>query len=78
MPTLNLPDVCTESPSFGKAFCPSHCELLQKKAPTVPTGLREFLKYSGALKQGIVYVRQYLHAIIMTVALSTLLIFRLW
>lgn len=52
MPTLNLPDVCTESPSFGKAFCPSHCELLEKKAPIVPTGLREFLKYSGALKQG--------------------------
>ena len=54
MPTLNLPDVCTESPAHGKAFCTSHCALLEEKAPGVPIGLRDFLKYSGALKPGTV------------------------
>ena len=51
MPTLNLPDVCTESPAHGKAFCPSHCVLLEEKAPGVPIGLRDFLKYSGAPRE---------------------------
>ena len=54
MPTLNFPDVCTESSSHGKAFCISHCALLEEKAPGVPTELRDFLKYTGALKPGTI------------------------
>ena len=50
IPSLHLPDVCTEAPLYGKAFCLEHCKLLEKSAPDVPTGLRDFLKYSGALK----------------------------
>lgn len=50
LPTLHLPDVCTNSPSPGKAFCVNHCQLLEVSAPEVPTGLREFLKYSGVMK----------------------------
>ena len=49
IPTLNLPDVCTKSPMPGKAFCHDHCALLQSTAPDVPTDLRKFLKYAGAL-----------------------------
>ncbi len=37
---LNLPDVCSNSPVHGKAFCTGHCELLQEEAPEFPTGLR--------------------------------------
>ena len=46
---LNLPDVCTESPAHGQAFCHEHCEFLQQQAPDVPTGLRDFLQFCGAL-----------------------------
>ena len=51
IPHLHLPDVCTESPLPRKAFCQEHCQLLEKHAPQIPTGLREFLKYSGVTKE---------------------------
>lgn len=47
IPSLNLPDVCTASPERSKAFCAEHCQLLQKEAPDVPTGLKDFLKFCG-------------------------------
>jgi hypothetical protein len=47
IPALNLPDVCTMSPERGKAFCRQHCELLQRDAPDVPLGLKDFLKFCG-------------------------------
>lgn len=50
---LNLPDVCTDSPVRGKAFCQDHCDLLEKEAPDVPTDLREFLKFCGAKANGM-------------------------
>ena len=45
---LNLPDVCTNSPVHGKAFCPDHCALLGREAPDVPTDLHKFLKFCGS------------------------------
>ncbi len=33
-----------------------HCILLEKEASEVPTGLRDFLKHIGSLKDGKVYV----------------------
>ncbi len=50
IPHLHLPDVCTESPLPRKAFCREHCQFLKENAPEIPTGLREFLKYSGVTK----------------------------
>ncbi len=52
IPNLNLPDVCTASPERGKAFCKEHCLLLQEKAPGVPLGLKDFLKYCGSSETG--------------------------
>ena len=49
---LNLPDVCTNWPAKGKAFCADHCSFLHKEAPNVPCDLREFLKYCG-MKEGM-------------------------
>ena len=49
-----MPDVCTNTPLQNKAFCDDHCKLLHSKAPHVPTGLREFLKHTGALENGLV------------------------
>ena len=40
--------MCTASPERGKAFCMEHCTLLQRDAPTVPTDIKEFLKFCGA------------------------------
>jgi len=51
IPSLHLPDVCTESPVPGKAFCSDHCSLLKSHAPDVPTGLRDFLKYTGVMSE---------------------------
>ena len=48
IPALNLPDVCTASPERNKAFCSEHCQLLNRDAPNVPTGLKDFLKFCGA------------------------------
>ena len=46
-PLLNLPDVCTNAPVAGKAFCSFHCEFCEKQPKSVPTGLRQFLRYAG-------------------------------
>ena len=48
-----MPDVCTASPSTGKAFCDPHCKYLSQHAPNVPQGLKDFLKFCGAIKQGV-------------------------
>ena len=37
-----IPNVCTNSPSSGSAFCAEHCKLISGLG--YPTGLREFLK----------------------------------
>ena len=50
---MSLPDVCTTSPVRGKAFCADHCSLLEKEASKVPTGLKDFLQYCHALKEGM-------------------------
>ena len=47
LPLVNYPDVCTNSPEHGKAFCNEHVEYLNEKHPTVPTGIRDFLRYCG-------------------------------
>ena len=49
---LSLPDVCTEPPAHGQAFCDEHCKFLQQQAPDVPTGLRDFLRFCGVLNDG--------------------------
>ncbi len=56
IPNLNLPDVCAASPERGKAFCKEHCLLLQEKAPGVPLGLRDFLKFCGSSAAGNAYL----------------------
>ena len=51
-PQLHLPDVCTESPIWGRAFCSSHCKFIEENNYAhVPTGLREFLKYCGIMAE---------------------------
>ena len=37
-----IPNVCTESPAFGQAFCQRHCNIIGSMG--YPTELREFLK----------------------------------
>lgn len=54
LPNLNLPDVCTDSPLRGKAFCKDHCSVLEEKG--IPTGLKEFLKYCGSCDTGNITV----------------------
>ena len=41
-----LPQVCTNSPEPGRAFCKTHNHHVEKL--NIPTGLREFLSYCGA------------------------------
>jgi len=53
MPRLNLSDVCTNTPLYGQALCASHWSFLKEHAPTVPMGLKEFLKYCGVASEGI-------------------------
>ncbi|XP_038069366.1 uncharacterized protein LOC119738534 [Patiria miniata] len=43
IPVPSLPNVCTKSPAYGKAFCPEHCALAEKES--IPTVLRAFLQY---------------------------------
>ena len=50
LPNLNLPDVCTDTPLRGKAFCKDHCSVLEEKG--IPTGLKEFLRYCGSCNSG--------------------------
>ncbi|XP_046847699.1 uncharacterized protein LOC124441294 isoform X2 [Xenia sp. Carnegie-2017] len=47
IPLLNYPNVCTESPQHGKAFCEQHVQYLEKNFPNVPTSVRGFLRYCG-------------------------------
>ena len=51
-PTVNLPDVCTNSPMYGRAFCKDHCDFLSHNAPDAPLSLRDFLVFCKALKPG--------------------------
>ena len=44
VPLTNYPDVCTDEPSRGSAFCADHCEVA--KAEEIPTGLRAFAKFA--------------------------------
>ena len=37
-----IPNVCTNSPTSGSAFCVEHCKIISDMG--YPTGLREFLK----------------------------------
>ena len=37
-----IPNVCTNSPAYGQAFCKEHCEIISNMG--YPTGLRDFLK----------------------------------
>lgn len=46
----DLPDVCTDTPLRGKAFCKDHCSVLEEKG--IPTGLKEFLRYCGSCDSG--------------------------
>lgn len=41
-----VPNVCTEEPATGKAFCVQHCAAVEKL--NIPTDLRPFIKYCGA------------------------------
>ena len=41
-----IPNVCTNSPASGSAFCEEHCKLISGLG--YPTGLREFLKSCAA------------------------------
>ncbi|XP_038066277.1 uncharacterized protein LOC119736303 [Patiria miniata] len=43
IPVPSLPNVCTKSPAYGKAFCLEHCTAVEKES--IPTDLRTFLKY---------------------------------
>ncbi|XP_022111569.1 uncharacterized protein LOC110990776, partial [Acanthaster planci] len=45
IPVPSIPDVCTESPAHGKAFCADHCVVAERSS--TPTGLRDFLKHCG-------------------------------
>ena len=45
IPALAMPDVCTNSPLPGKAFCQDHCKVLEAKTPPIPTDLRGFLQH---------------------------------
>jgi len=52
LPALHLANVSTETPAYGQAFCQEHCDFLSQQAPEVPTGLRSFLWFCGALSDG--------------------------
>ena len=43
IPLLNFPDVCTEEPVPGKAFCLRHCMLAHESG--VPSNLREYINF---------------------------------
>lgn len=47
LPLVNYPNVCTNSPRHGQAFCVEHVKFLNEKYPNVPTDIRGFLKYCG-------------------------------
>ena len=45
IPALSLPDVCTNAPLPGKAFCDKHCRVLEGHSPPIPTDVKGFLKF---------------------------------
>ena len=45
MPRLNFPDVCTDEPVFGQAFCKHHCTTAESKG--IPTDLKKYLQFLG-------------------------------
>lgn len=49
-PLLNYPNVCTESPQHGKAFCKDHVQYLTRQHPDVPTDIRGFLRHCGVMQ----------------------------
>ncbi|XP_046862761.1 uncharacterized protein LOC124456333 [Xenia sp. Carnegie-2017] len=53
IPLLNYPNVCTEWPQHGKAFCEQHVQYLEKNFPNVPTSVRGFLRYCGVKPSNI-------------------------
>ncbi|KAK6169667.1 hypothetical protein SNE40_020669 [Patella caerulea] len=52
VPLINFPDVCTEEPEPGSAFCPDHFKLMEKSK--IPTSLKGFLKYAGVIRESAV------------------------
>ncbi|XP_068759139.1 uncharacterized protein [Montipora capricornis] len=51
LPLVNYPDVCTNSPQSGKAFCVEHMKFLNEKYPDVPTDIHGFLRYCGIQRE---------------------------
>ena len=47
LPLINYPDVCTEQPAYGSAFCPEHKSFIEENYEGIPTTVRGFLKYCG-------------------------------
>ena len=41
-----VPNVCTQEPATGKAFCVQHCCVFEREG--IPTDLRPFIRYCGA------------------------------
>ena len=54
LPTVSLPDVCTNTSVPGRAFCADHCRYLEAQSPSVPTDLRGFLKHCN-VQNGTLY-----------------------
>ena len=54
-PLINYPDVCTQEPVPGKAFCLHHCSVAYEKG--VPSKLRDYLDF----KSGKGLVKCYTH-----------------
>ena len=44
---LNYPDVCTEEPKYGKAFCELHCTVAERNS--IPFNLEEYLKFKAGV-----------------------------
>ena len=42
---LNYPDVCTEEPKYGKAFCEHHCVVALNNS--IPSDLKEYIKFKA-------------------------------
>lgn len=44
---LKYPDVCTDEPKYGKAFCEHHCAVAAKNS--IPCDLKEYLKFKAGI-----------------------------
>ena len=47
LPLVNYPNVCTNAPKSGKAFCDEHLAFLSDQHPDIPTDIRGFLRHCG-------------------------------